>query len=473
MSFSVKCLFSVPKSCCNETTVKSIGRYIYFHGAGYGVAILTRDGGLAQFIKRTDDFARLYSLNLNVEGATYHIFGYGDGVEPRCVCPYNPCGAEFEECTDDGQCRVLCPAPRYACDDGNFAAPFFLPPYIYVDGHDTGARIYKYTLNGYVDDWQFGAYMPNASLGVLPYDDRSFYVAWSPGGYGPSDVYRCSWDVLTGRWKSTPYMKDSCKYVGNVGLYYGRGLQSMPELGGWLFGDVGTLLRPDGSTEQLNFTKRYFMGQYGLDVRAGSSEMGVVDIRTGDVVQKVELPHPVTPGASTLQTDLPYLVLTGPGEYHVCVVTYDGAAPAVQYRSSDRGVEYRVVDLLTYRPLHAAVKTWCSWVGYPQRREPLATSPYQSVVDDWRPVPRCGGVLTIEIADVYGPSDGQPSASPTADSLVVAGGERAVWWIPLLLPVLAGTTMGAAALLFYAASKRRGEKVYRTSRPPASISLPT
>jgi hypothetical protein len=50
----VKCLFSVSRSRGNETTLKTIGNYIYFHGMGYGVAIFTRDGRLVKFIKRTD-----------------------------------------------------------------------------------------------------------------------------------------------------------------------------------------------------------------------------------------------------------------------------------------------------------------------------------------------------------------------------------------------------------------------------------
>ena len=419
MSFGVKCLFSVPKADGNETTLKTIGRHIYFHGAGYGVAIFTRDGRLVQFIKKTNDFARLYTLHLHVGGVTYHFFGYGDGMSPRCVCPYGTCGAEFEVCTDDGQCSVLCPAPRYSCDDGNFAAPFYIPPYIYVDGHDTGPRVYKYALDSYVDSWQFGTYSLGASLGILPYDDSTFYMAWSPGGYGPSDVYRCTWDVLTRRWKSTLYMKDSCRRIASNKPYYGRGVQSLPELGGWLFGDAAVLLMPDGRIKQLNFTKRFFMTRYGLDMRANSSKVRVVDIHTGDATQTIELPHPLTPGSSVLQVDLPYLVLTA-DSYHICVVTYDGVAPAIQYRTSNGRLEYRVVDLLTYKPLRARVKTWCSGVGYPQRRVPVASSPTTVEIDDWKPIPNCDKTLTIEIADVYDASDGQASMDPTVDSLTVS-----------------------------------------------------
>jgi hypothetical protein len=415
MSFGVKCLFSVPKTDGNETTLKTIGRHIYFHGAGYGVAIFTRDGRLVQFIKKTDDFARLYALHLHVGGVVRHFFGYGDGVSPRCVCPYDPCGAEFETCMDSGQCRMLCPAPRYSCNDGNFAAPFYIPPYIYVDGHDTGTRVYKYALDGYVDDWQFGVYTTNSSLGILPYDDNTFYMAWSPGGFKPSDMYRCTWDVLTRQWRSTKYMKDSCRRIASNKPYYGRGVQSLPELGGWLFGDFGVLLKPDGGMEQLGFTKRYFMTRYGLNMRAGSTKIGVVDIHTGDVVKKVELPYPATPGASVLQVDLPYIVLTG-DVYHVCLITYNGVAPAIQYR----GNEYRVVDLLTYKPLRARVKTWCSGVGYPQRRVPVASSPTTVEIDDWKPIPNCDKTLTIEIADVYDASDGQASTDPTVDSLTAS-----------------------------------------------------
>ena len=439
MSFGVKCLFSVPKAGGNETTLKTIGRHIYFHGAGYGVAVFTRDGRLVKFIKKTDDFARLYALHLHVGGVAYHFFGYGDGMSPRCVCPYNPCGAEFEVCMDSGQCQMLCPAPRYACDDGNFAAPFYAPPYIYVDGHDTGVRMYKYTPSGYVDDWQFGPYTTYASLGILPYDDSTFYVAWSQGGYSSSYVYRCAWDVLARRWRSTRYMKDSCLSLGVAAPYYGRGVQSMPELGGWLFGDGGVLLRSDGSRIELGFTKRYFMTRYGLDLRAGSAEMRVVDIHTGDVVDKVKLPHPVTLGASVLQVDLPYIVLTGDA-YHVCLITYNGVAPAIQYR----GNEYRVVDLLTYRPLRARVKTWCSEVGYPQRRAPVASSPTTVETDDWKPIPNCDKVLTIEIADVYNVSDGQASTDPTVDSLTISY----VTGKPLTLPML----IGAAGVAAFTAS---------------------
>jgi len=435
----VKCLFSVPKSDGNETTLKTIGNYIYFHGAGYGVGIFTRDGRLVRFIKRTNDFARLYSLHLYVGGVARHFFGYGDGMGPRCVTPYGTCGAEFEVCTDWGQCSMMCPAPRYTCNDGNFAAPFYIPPYLYVDGHDTGVRIYRYTLDGYVDDWQFGPYTTFASLGVLPYDSNVFYVAWSPGEYKSSQVYLCAWDVLTRRWRSTRYMKDSCRSLGVEAPYYGRGVQSVPELGGWLFGDFGVLLRPDGSKIQVGFTKRYFMTRYGLDLRANSAEIRVVDIYTGDVVKKVELPHPVTPGASVLQVDLPYIVLTAPDAYHICLITYNGVAPAIQYR----GNEYRVVDLLTYRPLRAKVYTWCSEVGFPQRRGPIVSSPSTAEIDDWRPMPSCDKVLTIEIADVYDTSDGQPSTAPTVDSLTVSYTTGS-----LNLPML----IGAAGIAAFTAS---------------------
>jgi hypothetical protein len=452
MSFGVKCLFSVPKSCCNESTLKTIGNYIYFHGAGYGVAIFTRDGRLAKFIKKTDDFARLYALHLHVGWAAYHFFGYGDGMSPRCACPYGTCGAELEVCTDGGQCTTLCPAPRYSCDDGNFAAPFYVPPYIYVDGHDTGVRIYKYTMGGYVDDWQFGPYATNASLGILPYDDSTFYVAWSSGGLGPSDVYRCTWDVLTRRWKSTRYMKDSCTHIASNKPYYGRGVQSLPELGGWLFGDFAVLLRPDGRVEKLNFTKRFFMTRYGFDMHAGSSKVRVVDIHAGDVTQTIELPHPLTPGSSVLQVDLPYLVLTGPDSYYVCLITYNGVAPAIQYKAGNGGLLYRVVDLLTYRPLRARVKTWCSEVGYPQRRVPVASSPTTVEVDDWRPIPNCGKVLTIEIADVYDASDGQASMDPTADSLTVYYASSK----PLNpLPMLIGAAGAAAFTASFAYTRQK------------------
>jgi len=444
MSFGVKCLFSVSKSDSNESTVKTIGNYVYFHGSGYGVAIFTRDGRLVQFIKKTNDFARLYALHLHVGGVAYHFFGYGDGMSPRCVCPYGTCGAEFEVCIDGGQCQMLCPAPRYSCDDGNFAAPFYVPPYIYVDGHDTGVRIYKYTPSGYVDDWLFGQYTAYASLGILPYDDNTFYVAWSPGGYSSSYVYRCAWDVLTKRWRSTMYMKDSCLSLGVSAPYYGRGVQSVPELGGWLFGDVGVLLRPDGDRIELGFTKRFFMTRYGLDMRVDSSKVHVVDIHTGDVTQTIELPYPLTPGSSVLQVDLPYLVLTGPDSYNVCVVTYNGVAPAIQYRGS----EYRVVDLLTYRPLRAKVYTWCSEVGYPQRRAPIASSPSTVEVDDWRPIPSCDKVLTIEIADVYDVYDGQPSTAPTVDSLTVAYGTSVVKPLNLLMLVGAGTASFMSSFVY-------------------------
>jgi hypothetical protein len=236
-------IFSVSKTATNtynEVTVKPIGKYIYFHGQYYGVKILSYDGSVVVSIKDTNDFARLWTLHLLRLNATQveHYFGYGDGQSPRCPPATGTCGAEFEKCTDDGTCTVLCTGPRYNCDQGNFGAPFYdaKTKYIFVDGHCTGGYIYKYTPEGYVDSWKPAEIPLNGGSGILAYDETYFYLLVMTGtSPDRSNLYRCKWDVLRTGWKQTTYVVDQCELVAsNLPCSYNRNTQTLELRGGWI-----------------------------------------------------------------------------------------------------------------------------------------------------------------------------------------------------------------------------------------------
>jgi len=412
-------IFSVSKTTTdsyNEVTIKPIGKYIYFHGQKYGIKILDYVGNVIRSIKATDDFSRLWNLNLLRLNATQgeHFFGYGDGQFPRCSPRLGTCGAEFEKCLDDGTCNVMCPTPRYHCDEGNFGAPFYdaKTKVLFIDGHCTGSRIYKYDpVNGYIDDWQVDAsYQECAGAGILAYDETYFYLIWQYGVRPhKANFYRCKWDTLRNAWKSTPYLKDACELlVRDLSVGYDRTTQSAPEQGGWLVdysdGNVWDerILKPDGTVISLNKNRhiaRIYATKYAIHRSSGSTSISILDLTTLSVVQTITLPYKYSNEPGFAQQRLPFIVLTDDSKYYIYLLKYGNYVPVIQYDSSIR--KFRVIDLITGNPITAKVKVWCSSIGYPSGRFPLGITPREITVSDWTSPQACGGgAVTIEISDI-------------------------------------------------------------------------
>jgi hypothetical protein len=408
MSFSLHGpLFTVSKATTSTErtiTIIPIGKYIYFWGIQVGVKLFDYAGNLIRDIKATNDFARFYALHILRLGQsqTEHFFGYGDGQAPRCTPRTGTCGAEFEKCTDDGICTVLCPTPRYHCDEGNFGAPFYdaKTKLLFIESIATGARIYKYhPVNGYIDDWQMDAtFLRDACLGVLPYDETYFYLAWmnyqNPNYF---DLYRCKWDTLRNAWKSTTYLKDSCELiVSNIPGAPWRNINTIPEQGGWMIDD-GTIIKPDGTRVTAPTTlRRYYATKYALSWT--DTTLSIYDLTTLSEILDISLPYTMTDSGFSLMR-MPFFVLNDTAKYYIYLLKYGNYAPILQYDPSTR--KFRVIDLITGNPITAKVKVWCSSIGYPSGRFPLAITPTEITVSDWTSPPSCNlGALTIEISDI-------------------------------------------------------------------------
>jgi hypothetical protein len=421
MSFSLYGpIFAVGKTATdryNEVTIIPIGRYIYFHGQRAGIKILDYRGNVIRDIKYTDDFARLWNLNLLRLNATQgeHFFGYGDGQLPRCQPRAGTCGAEFEKCLDDGTCTLLCPTPRYHCDEGNFGAPFYdtKTKALFIDGHCTGSRIYKYDpVNGYIDDWMIDGTNPYCGgAGILTYDETYFYLLWQHRERPhTADLYRCRWDTLRNAWKSTPYLKDTCELIArNLAVGYERNTQTMPEQFGWIvdYCEPGEewdrrILRPDGTVESIGTDVnliRVYATRYLLAREDHGTIMYILDAVSGEVLQTINLPRKHSSGANFAQQRPPFIVLTDDSRYYVYLLKYVDFVPVIQYDPSTR--KFRVVDLITGNPIPARVKIWCSSIGYPSGRFPLAVTPSEITVSDWTSPPACDkGAVTIEISEI-------------------------------------------------------------------------
>jgi len=407
-------IFSVARSTDTRkgVTIKAIGKYIYFHGDLAGVKVLDYSGNVIANIKSTSDFARLWPLHILRLNATQgeHFFGYGDGNSPRCTPASGTCGAELEKCTDDGNCNVMCTGPGYNCNQGNFGAPFYdaKTKLLFIDSHCTGPRIYKYDpVNGYIDDWQMDAsYTTYVGTGILPYDETYFYLIYLYQ-VGPDKInfYRCKWDTLRNSWKATTYLKDSCELIAS-GLdgAYERITQTIPEQGGWLIeynsSQYRAILKPDGTemsvTPSLN---RYYATKYAIHRVGGATSIDIYDLTTLTKTQTITLPYSYSEIPAFGQQSQPFVVLATDTSYYVYLLKYGNYVPILQYDPSTR--KFRVVDLITGNPITAKVKVWCSSIGYPSGRFPLAITPTEIQVSDWTNPPACSnGALTIEISDV-------------------------------------------------------------------------
>ena len=415
-------IFSVSKTATdtyNQVTIRPIGKYIYFHGERYGIKILDYSGNVISSIKTTDDFSRQWNLNLLRLGQSQgeHFFGYGDGQSPRCVPAVGTCGAELEKCLDDGTCNVMCTSPRYNCDQGNFGAPFYdaKTKLLFIDTHCTGSRIYKYDpVNGYIDDWLVGTgYEVEAGSGILAYDETYFYLIWQYASLpDKADFYRCRWDTLRNAWKSTTYLKDTCELIASgLDIAYGRNTQAIPEQGGWLV-DYGSgtawerkILKPDGTLTSLtgigisNDMVRVYATKYAVHRGSGVTSIDIVDLTTLSKLQTISLPYKYSNIPAFAQQRLPFIVLTDDSKYYVYLLKYGNYVPIIQYDPSTR--KFRVIDLITGIPITAKVKVWCSSIGYPSGRFPLAITPSEITVSDWTSPPACEkGAVTIEISDI-------------------------------------------------------------------------
>jgi hypothetical protein len=416
MSFSLHGpIFSVAKSTTdtyNEVTIRPIGKYIYFHGQRHGIEILDYQGNVIRSFKTTDDFARLWNLNLLRLNATQgeHFFGYGDGRSPRCIPASGTCGAEFEKCLDDGTCSMMCPTPRYNCDQANFGAPFYDAKLkvLWIDGHCNGPLIYKYDpVNGYIDDWKVGEFYPSSiAAGILPYDETYFYLIWQYK-YKPHkmNLYKCKWDTLRNAWKSTTYLRDTCELiVSDIDGGYERDTSTVPEQGGWRIDwsdSAGTwyhpILKPDGSKISITpALKRYYATKYAYDW--SGTTLSIYDLTTLSKVQDITLPYSMS-ATHFAQQRPPFVVLTDNSKYYVYLLKYGNYVPVIQYDPSTR--KFRVIDLITGNPITAKVKVWCSSIGYPSGRFPLGITPSEIQVSDWSSPPSCNlGAVTIEISDI-------------------------------------------------------------------------
>jgi hypothetical protein len=283
---------------------------------------------------------------------------------------------------------------------------------LFIDGHCTGPRIYKYDpVNGYIDDWQVDAsYQLGAGAGILAYDETYFYLLWQyVGRPGTSNLYRCRWDILRNAWKSTTYLKDVCELIAsNIGIGYERNTQTVPEQGGWIVDYLtdGTsyrkILKPDGSLVNLPWTNdgvRIYATKYIIHRGGGVTSMDIYDLTTLSKVQTITLPYKYSNIPAFAQQRLPFIVLTDDSKYYVYLLKYGNYAPIIQYDPSTR--KFRVIDLITGNPITAKVKIWCSSIGYPSGRFPLAITPTEITVSDWTSPPSCNmGAVTIEISDI-------------------------------------------------------------------------
>jgi len=417
-------VFSLAKTATNtynKLRLKIIGKYIWlwaeYISPSSGIYILDFAGNVVKSVKSSSDAGRLWTLHILRLGKSVgeHFFGYGDASSPRCTPATGTCGAEFEKCLDDGTCSMMCPTPRYNCDQANFAAPFYdaKTKVLFVDSMINGAPIYKYNPDtGYIDDWKAEEFYPNCySVAILPYDETYFYllisVARSPD---KSNLYRCKWDTLRNAWKSTTYLKDACELVAsNLTALYHAQCFSAPELGGWVLDSHdGTtagiaILRPDGTMTRITpgcGMKRVFATKYALCRVENTQGIDIYDITTLSKVATLSTPYNNTQQSHQhAWQDLPFVTLTDNSKYYFYLLKYKGVAPVIQYDPSTR--KFRVIDLITGNPVTAKVKVWCSSIGYPSGRFPIAITPSEMTVSDWTSPPACEkGAVTIEISDI-------------------------------------------------------------------------
>jgi hypothetical protein len=416
-------LFTIPKTITdtrNKAMIKLIGKYLYFWGERTRVRIYNYAGNIIRDIKSTDDIGRFWTLHiLRLDKNTgEHFFGYGDAASPRCVPAWGTCGAEFEKCLDDATCTMLCPTPRYNCDQANFGAAFYdaKTKLLFIDSLIYGAPIYKYDPDtGYIDDWLAERFYPSCySAGILPYDDTYFYlliaVARRPDR---SHLYRCRWDTLRYEWKSKTYLKDACELVAsNVVVLYHANAMSAPDIKAWLLGSHdGTVYRlgvlePDGTLTRVNIpgtnagflATKYMLGR--IENGTGIDIWDITTLKTSPTrVATLPTPYKNAPWSQTSPQDLPLVVLSDDSRYYIYLLKYKGVAPVIQYDPLTR--RFRVVDLITGNPVTARVRVWCSDIGYPSYMLPIAITPREITVSDWTSPPPCDkGAVTLGISDV-------------------------------------------------------------------------
>jgi hypothetical protein len=416
-------VFTIPKTTTNtynKLRLKIIGKYLWMWGEHLspytGAHIYNFAGNLVRSIKSTIDIGRLWTLHILRLGKDTgeHFFGYGDASSPRCRPASGSCGAEFEKCLDDATCTMMCPGSAYNCDRGNFGAPFYdaKTKLLFIDSIINGAPIYKYDPDtGYIDDWLAEAFYPSCySVAILPYDETYFYLLIGVARYpDKSHLYRCRWDTLRYEWKSTTYLKDACELVAsNLVALYHFDTFSAPEQGGWIVnshdGTTGTvaLLKPDGTLTRLpaeGRAARVFATKYMLRRLDNTPDINIYDLETMSKITTLSTPYSNTVEASQATADLPFITLTDNSKYYFYLLKYNGAAPLIQYDPSTR--KFRVVDLITGNPVTAKVKAWCSSIGYPTGRFPVAITPAEITVSDWTSPPACdNGVVTLAVSDV-------------------------------------------------------------------------
>jgi hypothetical protein len=416
-------VFTRPKTVTNtynKVRLKIIGKYIWLWAEyiypSTGAYIYDFAGNVVRSVKSSYDLGRLWTLHILRLGKDVgeHFFGYGDADSPRCVPSVGTCGAEFEKCTDDATCTMLCPAPAYNCNQANFGAPFYdaKTKLLFIDSMINGAPIYKYDPDtGYIDDWLAEKFYPNCySVGILPYDETYFYlligVARRPD---KSNLYRCKWDTLRYEWKSTTYLKDACELVAsNLNVLYHMQCFSVPEQGGWMTNShdgttLGSgLIKPDGTmTRPLPDREptRVFATKYMLARVGNTPDIDIYDLETMSKVATLSTPYKNTVESVHASQDMPFITLTDDSKYYFYLLKYNGVAPLIQYDPSTR--KFRVIDLITKNPVTAKVKVWCSSIGYPTGRFPIAITPTEITVSDWTSPPPCDkGAVTIAISDV-------------------------------------------------------------------------
>jgi hypothetical protein len=247
-------------------------------------------------------------------------------------------------------------------------------------------------------------------VAILPYDETYFYllvgVARKPDR---SHLYRCRWDTLRYEWKSTTYLKDACELVASdLMVLYHFDCFSVPEQGGWMVnshdGTTGgsALLKPDGTFTRLPTgmaAARLFATKYMLYRGGNVPGIDIYDLGTMSKITTLSTPYnnPSETPHSTM--DLPLVLQTDNSRYYFYLLKYNGVAPIIQYNPATK--KFRVIDLVTGEPVTAKVKVWCSSIGYPSGRFPIAIAPSEVTVSDWTSPPPCNrGAVTIAISDV-------------------------------------------------------------------------
>jgi hypothetical protein len=396
-----------------KVSIKPIGKYIHFAGIEDGMIVLDYAGNiLTKFRDEVGFFRVLWNLNLLRLGQEQgeHFFGHRTSLGTVC-------GSDIEliKCLDDGTCESMCPPPQYASNDSGIGAPFYdaKTKLLFIDGIKAGERIYKFDpVTGYIDDWRVGVtQVYYGGSAILPYDDTYFYLLWQyqPSRPSLSDLYKCKWDTLRYEWKSTVYLKDTCELVeAHIEVRYDEEAQTIPEQGGWMVSYYAPedmrILKPDGTyislgTGDFDHLSRIYATKYMTWRRSWGSEIKIYDLTKLEEVQTISLPYADGNEMYPAIQRLPFIVLHKEDKYYIYLLKYGNYAPIIQYNPSTR--KFRVIDLITGNPITAKVKIWCSSIGYPSSRFPLAITPSEITVSDWTSPPPCGkGAVTIEISDV-------------------------------------------------------------------------